>query len=606
MASANTNGTLPHWDMSVIYPGLDSPEFSTGFDQLTESITDLADLFDTHGINKLPGPVAPSPVIFEEVFNRFNDIVEAAGTMRAYIAGFTSVDSRNELAQARMSEYQRQAQLLSLLGTRLTAWIGDLDVEQLIRESAVAADHAYILRRNVEQARHLMSPAEESLASELNLSGGSAWTKLQGNFASQLTVKVMVEGEEQSMPMSAARNLAFHPDRAVRRAAYEAELEVWEKSAVPLAAALNGVKGEVSTLARRRGWASVLDSALFDNGIDQPVLDAMLGAAWDAFPDLRRYLRTKARVLGVEQLAWYDLFAPISGKGRAWTYDESARFIVEQFNGFSERMGAFAQRAFTESWIDAEPRPGKRDGAFCMRLRGDESRILTNFKPTYPGLNTLAHELGHGYHGHVLAHRTPLQRSYPMTLAETASIFCETIVRRAALESVDADEQFNILEASLMGATQVTMDISARFLFERAIFEQRAKRELSVSEFNAIMLDAQAQTYGDAVVPDLRHPYMWAVKPHYYYSNRSFYNFPYMFGLLFGVGLYAQYKENPDKFRASYDDLLSSTGLASAPDLAARFGFDLRDPAFWTASLDVIRADIDRFETLVGEGMAGE
>ena len=605
MAPPTATESLPHWDMSVIYPGLDSPEFAAGFAEHAAAIADLTARFNAHAIDKLSTPGGAPAAVFEEIFAEFNQVVEAAGTLRAYINGFTSTDSRNELAQARMSEYQRLAQQLFLLNTRLTAWIGDLDVEQLIQGSPMAADHAYILRRYAEQARHLMSPAEENLASELNLSGGSAWTKLQGTFASQLTVKVEIGAKEESMPMSAARNLAYHPDRAVRRAAYEAELQVWDKAAVPIAAALNGVKGEVSALTRRRGWDTPLDAALFDNGIDQPVLDAMLGAAWDAFPDFRRYFRAKARILGLEQLAWYDLFAPITSQGRAWTYGESCRFIVEQFNSFSERMGAFAQRAFTENWIDAEPRPGKRDGAFCMRLRGDESRILTNFKPTYPGLSTLAHELGHGYHGHVLAHRTPLQRQYPMTLAETASIFCETIVRRAALNSVAADEQFNILEASLMGAAQVTVDISSRFLFERAIFEQRAKRELSVSEFNTIMLDAQAQTYGDAVDPTLRHPYMWAVKGHYYYSSRNFYNFPYMFGLLFGLGLYAQYQDNPDLFRANYDDLLASTGLASAPDLAARFGFDLRDPAFWTASLDVIRTDIDRFEALVDARLKG-
>lgn len=595
--------TLPHWDMSVPYPSLESPEFAGAFADFGRAIDALADLFDRAGIDKLadPGgaPVRAPVQVFEPAFDGYNQAFESAGTLRSYIVGYTAVDSRNDFAQARMSEFQRQAQRLSLLGTRLTAWIGDLDVEALIQASSLAADHAFLLRRSAQQAQHLMSPAEESLASELNLSGGSAWTKLQGDFSSQLMVKVVMDGAEESMPMSAARNLAYHPDRAVRKAGYEAELEVWEKAGVPIAAALNGVKGEVSTLARRRGWSSALDAALFDSGIDQAVLDAMLGAARDAFPDFRRYFRAKARILGLERLAWYDLFAPITGQGRAWTYAESARFIVEQFDSFSERMGAFAQRAFAENWIDAEPRNGKRDGAFCMRLRGDESRILTNFKPTYPGLSTLAHELGHGYHGHTLADRTPLQRVYPMTLAETASIFCETIVRRAALGSVDAQEQFNILEASLMGAAQVVVDITSRFLFEQAVFDQRARRELSVNEFNALMLDAQAQTYGDAIDPDLRHPYMWAVKPHYYYSNRSFYNFPYMFGLLFGLGLYARYQEDADAFRANYDDLLSSTGLASAPDLAARFGFDLRDPAFWTASFDVIRADIGRFEALV-------
>ncbi len=593
------NEKLPHWDMTIPFPALDSAEFAAAFDEFGQAVETLTVLFDQAGIDKLTDPGGAPVQVFEAAFGGFNHLIESAGTLRAYIVGYTAVDSRNDYAQARMSEYQRLAQRHSLLGTRLTAWIGDLDVEALILASPMAADHTFLLRRSAEEAKHLMSPAEENLASELNLSGGSAWTKLQGNFASQLTVKVEIDGVEESMPMSAARNLAYHADRAVRKAAYAAELEVWARASVPIAAALNGVKGEVITLAQRRGWASPLDAALFDNGIDQAVLDAMLGAARDAFPDFRRYFRAKAKALGLEQLAWYDLFAPITGAGRAWTYAESARFIVEQFNSFSERMGAFAQRAFAENWIDAEPRTGKRDGAFCMRLRGDESRILTNFKPTYPGLNTLAHELGHGYHGHTLAGRTPIQRAYPMTLAETASIFCETIVRRAALQSVDAQEQFNILESSLMGAAQVVVDINSRFLFERATFDQRAKRELSVNEFNALMLDAQAQTYGDAIDPDQRHPYMWAVKPHYYYSNRSFYNFPYMFGLLFGLGLYARYQEDADAFRANYDDLLSSTGLASAPDLAARFGFDLRDPAFWTASFDVLRADIDRFETLV-------
>lgn len=593
------NEKLPHWDMTIPFPSLESAEFAAAFDEFGQAVEALTTLFDEAGIDKLTSPGGAPVQVFEAAFGGFNQLIESAGTLRAYIVGYTAVDSRNDFAQARMSEYQRLAQRHALLGTRLTAWIGDLDVEALILASGMAADHAFLLRRSAEQAKHLMSPAEENLASELNLSAGSAWTKLQGNFASQLTVKVEIDGIEESMPMSAARNLAYHPDRAVRKAAYEAELEVWARASVPIAAALNGVKGEVSTLAQRRGWPSVLDASLFDNGIDQAVLDAMLGAARDAFPDFRRYFRAKAKVLGLEQLAWYDLFAPITGEGRAWTYTESARFIVEQFNGFSERMGAFAQRAFADNWIDAEPRTGKRDGAFCMRLQGDESRILTNFKPTYPGLNTLAHELGHGYHGHTLAGRTPIQRAYPMTLAETASIFCETIVRRAALQSVDAQEQFNILESSLMGAAQVVVDINSRFLFEQAAFDQRAKRELSVNEFNALMLDAQAQTYGDAIDPDQRHPYMWAVKPHYYYSNRSFYNFPYMFGLLFGLGLYARYQEDADAFRANYDDLLSSTGLASAPDLAARFGFDLRDPAFWTASFDVLRADIGRFEALV-------
>jgi oligoendopeptidase F len=186
-----------------------------------------------------------------------------------------------------------------------------------------------------------------------------------------------------------------------------------------------------------------------------------------------------------------------------------------------------------------------------------------------------------------------------MILAETASIFCETIVREAALEQADAQEQLDILEGALQGACQVVVDITSRFLFEQQVFEQRRRRELSVDELNRLMLDAQRQTYGDGLDRAALHPYMWAVKGHYYSAGRSYYNFPYMFGLLFGLGLYAQYERDPEQFKAGYDDLLASTGMDDAPTLAERFGIDVRSTDFWTASLDLIRSDIDRFEELV-------
>ena len=368
---------------------------------------------------------------------------------------------------------------------------------------------------------------------------------------------------------------------------------------MPLAAALNSIKGQVNALARRRGWETPLDAAIFDANIDRQTLDAMMTAARESFPDFRRYLSAKARALGLERLAWYDLFAPVGGGSRAWSFDEAAAFVVEQFGTYSQRMSDFAARAFRERWIDAEPRPGKRDGAYCMRLRGDESRVFANFKPSFGGMSTLAHELGHGYHNMNLAPRTALQRQTPMTLAETASIFCETIVRNAALRQANRDEQIEILEASLQGSCQVVVDITSRFLFERGVFETRRDRELSVDELNALMLRTQRETYGDGLDEALLHPYMWAVKGHYYSPSRSFYNFPYMFGLLFGLGLYARYQHDPEAFQRGYDELLASTGMADAATLAARFGIDTRTPDFWRSSLAIVRDDVDRFEALV-------
>ncbi|MDQ6693061.1 MAG: M3 family metallopeptidase, partial [Chloroflexota bacterium] len=290
----------------------------------------------------------------------------------------------------------------------------------------------------------------------------------------------------------------------------------------------------------------------------------------------------------------------VGSGNKVWEYDEATAFVVKQFGTYSDKMSRFAARAFDESWVDAEPRPGKRDGAYCMWIRGGESRVFANFKSSYAGMSTLAHELGHGYHNYVKEDLTMLQRSTPMTLAETASIFCETIIRQAALKEANHEEQISILEASLQGSSQVVVDISSRFLFEQSLFEGRTGRELSIDELNNRMLDAQRETYGDGLDPDKLHPYMWAMKTHYYSTGLSFYNFPYMFGLLFGLGLYARYGQDPERFKEGYDALLASTGLANAATLAARFGIDIRTPDFWRASLDIVRQDINRFEELIG------
>jgi oligoendopeptidase F len=267
-------------------------------------------------------------------------------------------------------------------------------------------------------------------------------------------------------------------------------------------------------------------------------------------------------------------------------------------------MRGLAERAFNESWIDVGPRPGKEGGAFCMTVRGGDSRVLMNYSPSYGSVTTLAHELGHSYHAYALGERTALQRVTPSTLAETASSFCETIAMEAALKHASAAEEIVILENSLQESTQTVVDISSRFLFEQRVFTAREARELSIEEFNELMLDAQRETYGDGLDGSLLHPYMWAVKGHYYSVGDSFYNFPYMFGLLFGLGLYARYRQDPSSFTSYYDDLLSSTGLADAATLADRFGIDLRTPAFWQASFDVIRGHIDRFISLTGDGRA--
>lgn len=597
----STASTLPRWDVSTIFPSLESPAFADAFDAVVRQVDELTATFDSLEIERPTAPLTPDAATIaavERAIAALNDTLAPYRTLSSYIYSFVATDSRDTLAQARQSELQRQGVRLAQLRTRFTAWIGALDVEAAIARSPLAQEHVFTLREAQTLAAHQMSPAEEELATELNVSGGAAWAKLHSTLTSQISGAVMLEDGIHNMPMSMLRNLAFNHDRAIRQAGYKAELAAWERNAAPLAAALNSIKGQVNTLSRKRGWPSALDAALLDARIDRATLDAMLTAARESFPDWRRYLRAKAQALGLERLSWYDLFAPVGGNGRPWTFAEGADFVTQRFGAYSPKLSAFAARAFAQRWIDAEPRPGKEDGAFCMPIWRDESRVLANFKPSFDGVSTIAHELGHGYHNMLISARAMLQRETPMTLAETASIFCETIIQHAALADAQPAEQIELLEATLQGQCQVVVDITSRFLFERAVFERRRERELSIQEFCELMLQSQRDTYGDGLDEAALHPYMWAVKSHYYSPSRSFYNFPYMFGLLFGVGLYARYQQDPDGFRERYDDLLASTGMGDAATLAARFGIDTRSVDFWRASLDVIRADIARFESL--------
>jgi oligoendopeptidase F len=597
--SVETN-ELPRWDLSALFPSLDSPEFAEGFDRLLSGIDQLTHLFEEVEITATSTTRSgTAPVTdFERVLNALNDVSQQLESMGSYLYGCISTDSRNELAQARFSQLQERAVALDKLQTRFTAWVGTLPIEELAERSTLAAEHEFPLRQLHVAARHLMSEEAEALAAELSPSSGAAWAKLHDNLTSQITAKVELDGREQTLPMSAIRNLAMEPDRDLRHRAWQAELGAWEAHALPVAAALNGVKGQVLTLAARRNWADPLDESLFWSAIDREVLDVMVEEARAALPEFRRYLRLKAKLLGITDLAWYDLSAPVGDAGRTWTWPEATAFIEAQFGAYSDRLKGLARRAFVDNWIDAGPRPGKVGGAYCMWLFGDESRILANYSPGYDGVTTLAHELGHAYHNLNEAGLTPLQRRTPMILAETASTFCETLVKEAALVDAEPGERIYILEQAAQGACQVVVDILSRFDFEQALFAGRRERELSIGELNRLMLAAQEAAYGDALSKDERHPYMWAVKGHYYSPQLSYYNYPYLFGLLFGLGLYAIYRREPAAFPDRYDALLASTGRASAADLAARFDIDLRDRGFWRSSLAVIRDDIDRLEEL--------
>jgi pepF/M3 family oligoendopeptidase len=598
----------PRWDVTNIYPSLTSDEFEADIELINTKTDALFAYLDEHQIEKRPTrPDETDPQemaqILDYLVGELNSLYTLFGTLYAYINSFVSTDSYNVEAKRTLSVFQQKGVRLQQANTRIDGWIGGMGglLEEAINIGDLTKTHAFALREIAQQSAYMMSQAEEDLAAELSLSGVNAWSKLQGTVTSQLNVDFELDGETKKMPAPALINLRTHPDEATRRRAYEAEMVAWESVKEPLAAALNGVKGAVNTLDQHRGRQDALHSAIDMARIDRATLETMLVAMQASFPTFRRYFKAKARRLGKESLAWWDLFAPMGKAGTRFSFAQAREIVLEQFGSFSPGLRDFAQHAFDSNWIDAEMRDGKRVGAFCMGLpKVKESRVFLNFDGSLDSIFTLAHELGHAFHNECARDKTPLQRQTPMTLAETASIMCETIVFEAAIkQAVSTEDELAILDTSLVSDSQVIVDIYSRYLFEKEVFERRAQAELSAEDFCEIMERAQAATYGDGLDERFRHKYMWTWKPHYYRPGLSFYNFPYAYGLLFGTGLYAIYQQRGDDFIPEYLDLLASTGEESAEDLAARFGIDLRSPEFWQNSLNVITRRVDRYEKLI-------
>ena len=594
--------SAPRWDLSNVYPSLESEEFKAAVEDYKMQVAALEKFFK----NKLSKANAKTKTkdlapLVGKAIDQINRIQTLATTIYYYIFSFVTTDSHDKIAMKTMSEFEQASLPMNQLMTQFTAWLGKIapKLDKVVANNGSAAAHAFMLREAAEQSKYLMSDAEEALAAELSLSGGNAFRKLQGTLTSQLSVDFELDGKTEKMPMPALINLRSHPDEATRQRAYEAENKAWEEVKETLAACLNGVKGEVNTLNKKRGRKDAIHSSLDAARMDRRTLEAMLGAMKDSFPMFRKYWHAKAKKIGKEKLAWWDIFAPVGKMDKVYSFEEACDFIIENFEKFSPDLATFAKRAFDNNWIDAEQREGKRGGGFCMDIQGvKESRILSNFDGSFDQVSTLAHELGHAFHNECAyqADKTVLQQLTPMTLAETASTMCETIATEAVLASTqDPQEELAVLEAQLQNASQIVVDIYSRYLFEKEVFERREQSELSADDFNDIMERAQKETYGDGLDERYLQKFMWTWKPHYYSSNLSFYNYPYAFGLLFATGLYAIYKQRGAEFVADYKNLLASTGEEAPVKLAKRFGIDITKRKFWDDSLAIIGQRVDRY-----------
>lgn len=587
------------WSLNELYTSFDSKEYKDDLEELDSLIVEFGKWADDN-LSSTDNPVEK----MEKYIELFKEIRSIFTKLFAFASLTTAVEARNEIALQYYNKLNVTLSDLTKPNVQFQSFIKNIDnLDELINSSKLLKEHQFYLQQIQDQTKYMLSEEEEVLISKMSNTGSSAWTNLQNMVSSTLLVDINIDGEDKQLPLPAARNLAFDKDPAKRKAGYEAELKAYKRIEESSAAALNGIKGEVITIAEMRGFNSPLEETLVTSRMDEETLNAMLTAMKEFLPVFHKYYRKKAELLGYKNgLPFYEMFAPMGEVNMTFTYEEAMKYIINNFRTFSDKLADFVQNAYDKNWLDIEPREGKRGGAFCSNLHSiKESRILSNFNGGFSNMTTLAHELGHGYHGFNLKDESILNSLYPMPIAETASIFCETIVVNAALKEASDAEALSILESSISDAGQVIVDIYSRFLFETELFERRKTHALSVNELKEIMMEAQKQAYGDGLDHSILHPYMWANKPHYYTAERNFYNFPYAFGLLFSKGLYAEYLNRGEAFVKEYDDLLNATGKNNIKDVALRMNIDVSNPEFFRNSLRLIEKDIEKFIQLASK-----
>lgn len=457
---------------------------------------------------------------------------------------------------------------------------------------------SFALAERRQRAAERMDTARELLAGELATDGYHALETLYTTVVGRITLPF--EGQELSVGQAFTR--FSNPDRAKRQELFRSWEEAWGKEAEVIAHSLNHLAGFRLNLYKHRGWDSVLKEPLSMNRMSRATLDAMWEAVSSSKDRLKQYLDRKAALIGAERMAIYDFDAPVNTATRKVSYDEAAEFIEGQFRQFSPRLADFARNAFHSRWIEVEDRSHKAPGGYCISFSASrESRIFMTFSGTPSGVSTLAHELGHAYHSHVMFDLPVLVQDYAMNVAETASTFGELIVSSAAIRAATSrEEKIALLNDRLGDAVAYLMNIHARFLFETRFYERRAKGLVGVGELNELMESAQKEAYADGL--ESYDPLFWASKGHFYITRQPFYNFPYTFGYLFSAGIYARAMEEGPSFEPRYVELLRDTGRMTVEELGRRhLGVDLTRPDFWKSGLSVAYGDLEEFLKLTAE-----
>jgi oligoendopeptidase F len=591
------------WDLTSYFSRFDGPEMRQFKAAL---LSDIAAL--TERAASLPALSEESAGAWEDVLIRNEDLSRRMSHLSSYVGCLASADARNEAYLREEAALSRQRAESAKVRIELLRAVKeapeDLFLTFTARPSLAGAQH--YLNRLREEARRAMAREKEVLATDLSVDGIQAWGRLYGTISSKLEFDMAYpSGRRERLPMSQRRSLMDHPDRRIRKAAFDGGNAAWQTVEDTAATALNAIAGTRLTLNRHRGVDHFLDIALFQAAIARKTLDAMFEALFGNIEIPRRILRLKAKQMGRPHLAWFDLGAPLDLPTHAKPSWEAAKTTVRtSFMRAYPALGNFFQeQVIAKNWVDWEPRPGKRPGGFCTTsMLSKESRIFMTYNESLGDVLTLAHESGHAFHGYLMGDVRPYGRIYPMTLAETASTFGEQMLMNGRLDdpSVGDAEKALILDIEVGHGAIYLLDIPVRYEFEKAFYEERAGGELSVSRLKELMVQTQRRVIGDGLEPGGEDPYFWASKLHFYITGLTFYNFPYTFGFLLSRGLYAMFKREGADFLRKYEELLRLAGSDTAENVVRQtVGRDLEEPEFWSDAIQSLVEPLKRLETLL-------
>ncbi|MCL2480520.1 MAG: M3 family oligoendopeptidase [Spirochaetaceae bacterium] len=597
---------MPLWNLFTIYKGLDDTSYTEDKEKMLIEFQQLSDIVknknnsnktDEQWIESVIKKIEHAEAIYKNLYSY------CYANYSTQTADAEIIRELNNLEKEKLKLYKAKTMF------RKNFTLSQQQINNIAKKKSFLQNYTLFLNETLVLKKHQLSREMEAIVEELLQPGANSWSRLQEAISSDLNVSWGKKGSKKTVTQ--LRALAFSKSRKTRKKAFKKEIKAWKSAEIPLAYALNGVKGTGIILNKRRRWKSIIEKSVFQSRVTENTLTALISAIEKSLPSFHKYLNAKASLLGVKKLAFYDLFAPLPVKEKktkagdtkdisSWPFQEAVNFVTETFRNFYPEMGSFAENAFSKRWVDTIPHKGKVGGAYCISFPlAKESRILCNYNNSFSSVSTLAHELGHAWHNEILKNESIIHHNYPMTLAETASIFSEIMIfDRAITETQDNADKLFLMEMFLQEVTQVIVDILSRFYFEKEIFARREKGDIAAREFSSIMKDAQKKAYGNSIRKKTYHQYMWAVKGHYYIPSLSFYNYPYAFGQLFGIALYKKYLSDKTGFPDQYNSILKESGKKTSMEIAQQAGFDIENELFWLDSIDYIRQIIDEFSEI--------